>query len=228
MPALPRLRTTIVQSTQTLKPMFSAKIERIRFLRAIARPVDAQNVSFSGSHCSIQRHAARRAGRVGDASQRRRWYSSSKLGGPLGPSTDSRRGLRKHFVTFGRIWTRRFKKIRHRLWMRAEGRCAPSTSTPAGAEAPSPASTWSQALLAAGSTPTATGPALRRPALRRRLRLGPVISGVVGLASVGVTHRPLLADGVCPDQRARGRPRRRTARGLLVNDLGAGAALVRR
>ena len=35
MPTLPRLITTIVQSTQMLKPRFSAKIEKIRFLRAI-------------------------------------------------------------------------------------------------------------------------------------------------------------------------------------------------
>src|SRR5215218_7621046 len=55
MPTLPRLRTMIVHRTQTLKPRFSAKIDKIRFLRAIARPVDAQNASFSGSHRSIQR-----------------------------------------------------------------------------------------------------------------------------------------------------------------------------
>ena len=42
MPTLPRLITTIVHSTQTLKPRFSAKIEKIRFLRAIALPVASQ------------------------------------------------------------------------------------------------------------------------------------------------------------------------------------------
>ena len=38
-PALPRLRTTIVHSTQMLKPRCSAKIENARFLRAIRLPV---------------------------------------------------------------------------------------------------------------------------------------------------------------------------------------------
>ena len=39
MPTLPRLRTTIVQSTQTQKPMCSANIDKTRFLRAIRWPV---------------------------------------------------------------------------------------------------------------------------------------------------------------------------------------------
>jgi len=55
MPTLARFRTMIVHSTQTLKPMFSAKIEKARFLRAILRPVVSQKASSSGSQCSIQR-----------------------------------------------------------------------------------------------------------------------------------------------------------------------------
>ena len=49
MPMFPRLRTMMVHSTQTLKPMFSAKMENMRFLRAMRCPVVAQNVSSSGS-----------------------------------------------------------------------------------------------------------------------------------------------------------------------------------
>src|SRR5688572_7278333 len=45
--------TTIVHSTQTLKPRCSAKIDNARFLRAIRLPVRSQNASFSGSQCSI-------------------------------------------------------------------------------------------------------------------------------------------------------------------------------
>ena len=54
-PALARFRTTIVQRTQTLKPMCSAKIDRARFLRATERPSDAQKRSSSGRQSSIQR-----------------------------------------------------------------------------------------------------------------------------------------------------------------------------
>ena len=57
MPTLPRLRTTIVHSTQTLKPMCSAKIEKMRFLRAIRSPVRRPERSSSGSQSSIQRPA---------------------------------------------------------------------------------------------------------------------------------------------------------------------------
>ena len=49
MPMFARLMTTIVHSTQTLKPRFSAKIEKMRFLRAIFLPDDSQNASSSGS-----------------------------------------------------------------------------------------------------------------------------------------------------------------------------------
>ena len=59
MPMLARLRTTIVHSTQMLNPMCSAKIEKIRFLRAMRLPVLSQNASFSGSQCSIQRPLVR-------------------------------------------------------------------------------------------------------------------------------------------------------------------------
>src|SRR3954447_4421202 len=55
MPMLPRLSTTIVHSTQMLKPMCSANIESMRFLRAIFSPVAAQNSSLSGSQWSIHR-----------------------------------------------------------------------------------------------------------------------------------------------------------------------------
>ena len=48
-PTLARLMTTIVHSTQTLKPRCSAKIERARLRRAMRRPVVSQNRSFSGS-----------------------------------------------------------------------------------------------------------------------------------------------------------------------------------
>ena len=54
-PALARLMTTIVHSTQIEKPRFSAKIERIRFFLAIFLPVLSQNASSSGSQSSIQR-----------------------------------------------------------------------------------------------------------------------------------------------------------------------------
>src|SRR3954453_4552948 len=54
-PTLPRLITTIVQSTQMLKPKCSAKIEKERFLRAIRSPFSSQNRSSSGSQSSIQR-----------------------------------------------------------------------------------------------------------------------------------------------------------------------------
>src|SRR3954469_22253323 len=54
-PALARLMTTIVHSTQIEKPRFSAKIERTRFFLAIFRPLLCQNASSSGSHSSIQR-----------------------------------------------------------------------------------------------------------------------------------------------------------------------------
>src|SRR5215831_9311825 len=55
MPALARLMTMIVQSTQTLKPRCSAKIENSRFLRATALPPPSQNRSSSGSQLSIHR-----------------------------------------------------------------------------------------------------------------------------------------------------------------------------
>ena len=48
-PTFTRLITMIVHSTQIAKPMCSAKIESIRFLRAIRLPVASQNCSFSGS-----------------------------------------------------------------------------------------------------------------------------------------------------------------------------------
>ena len=54
-PMLPRLMTTIVQSTQMLKPMCSAMIEKTRFLVAIRFPVVSQKIGSSGSQCSIQR-----------------------------------------------------------------------------------------------------------------------------------------------------------------------------
>ena len=54
-PALARLMTMIVHSTQTEKPRFSAKIERIRFFLAIFLPVLSQKASSSGSQSSIQR-----------------------------------------------------------------------------------------------------------------------------------------------------------------------------
>src|SRR5436305_496461 len=59
MPMFARLMTTIVQSTQMLKPRFSAKIEKIRFLRAILLPEDSHIASSSGSHFSIQRPRVR-------------------------------------------------------------------------------------------------------------------------------------------------------------------------
>src|SRR5918997_2591774 len=54
-PALARLMTTIVHSTQIENPRCSAKIDSVRFLRAIRRPPDSQNASSSGSHSSSQR-----------------------------------------------------------------------------------------------------------------------------------------------------------------------------
>ncbi len=54
MPMLARLMTTMVQMTQTLNPMCSAKIESARLRRAILRPPPAQNCSLSGSQWSIQ------------------------------------------------------------------------------------------------------------------------------------------------------------------------------
>ncbi len=54
-PALARLMTTIVHSTQIEKPRFSAKIERTRFFLAIRLPERCQNVSSSGSQSSSQR-----------------------------------------------------------------------------------------------------------------------------------------------------------------------------
>ena len=55
MPMFARLMTTIVHSTHTLKPRFSAKIEKMRFLRAIFLAPDSQTASSSGSHFSIHR-----------------------------------------------------------------------------------------------------------------------------------------------------------------------------
>jgi hypothetical protein len=52
-PTLPRLITITVHSTQIEKPRCSAKIEKIRFLRAICLPRLSQNCSFSGSQLSI-------------------------------------------------------------------------------------------------------------------------------------------------------------------------------
>src|SRR5438552_3696917 len=49
-PTLPRLITTIVHSTQTLKPMCSANTDKTRFFRASDLPVRSQNSSSSGSH----------------------------------------------------------------------------------------------------------------------------------------------------------------------------------
>src|SRR4051812_27955040 len=54
-PMLPRLITTIVHSTQMLKPRFSAKIESARFFRATRLPVCSQNCSSSGFQSSIHR-----------------------------------------------------------------------------------------------------------------------------------------------------------------------------
>src|SRR5260370_12861328 len=55
MPALARLRTTIVHNTHTLKPRCSANIDSARFFLAIFSPVRSQNASSSGSQWSIQR-----------------------------------------------------------------------------------------------------------------------------------------------------------------------------
>src|SRR5438309_2374381 len=55
MPMLARLRTTIVHSTHTLKPMCSANMEKARFLLATFSPVLSQKDSLSGSQSSIQR-----------------------------------------------------------------------------------------------------------------------------------------------------------------------------
>jgi hypothetical protein len=53
MPMFARLMTTIVQRTHTENPRFSARIDQPRFRRAICFPVVSQNVSSSGSQCSI-------------------------------------------------------------------------------------------------------------------------------------------------------------------------------
>ena len=45
-PMLPRLRTTIVHSTQTLNPMCSANIEKMRFLLAIFSPDASSTVEI--------------------------------------------------------------------------------------------------------------------------------------------------------------------------------------
>ena len=63
-PTLARLITTIVHRTQMLKPMCSAKIEKIRLRRAMLRPVVSQNWSFSGSQWSIQCPRRRAASEV--------------------------------------------------------------------------------------------------------------------------------------------------------------------
>jgi hypothetical protein len=62
MPMLPRLMTTIVHSTQTLKPRCSAKIDQIRFRWATFLPVVSQKTASSGSQWSI--HGSRRAALV--------------------------------------------------------------------------------------------------------------------------------------------------------------------
>src|SRR5918997_1538287 len=67
MPALPRLMTTIVQITQTLKPRCSENIDHIRLRRAIRAPVCAQKVSSSGSQWSIQWAPRLRPGGAGSA-----------------------------------------------------------------------------------------------------------------------------------------------------------------
>src|SRR3954470_20151299 len=54
-PALARLMTTIVQSTQIEKPRCSAKIEKPRFFLAIRLPRARQKASSSGFQSSIQR-----------------------------------------------------------------------------------------------------------------------------------------------------------------------------
>ncbi len=72
-PALARLMTTIVHSTQIEKPRFSAKIESTRFFLAIFLPRVSQNVSSSGSQSSSQRPRRDGAGagvRSGGASVR--------------------------------------------------------------------------------------------------------------------------------------------------------------
>ena len=52
----------MLQSSQTEKPMCSAKIDQIRLRRAIGRPVLSQNCGSSGSQWSIQRGRAAGAG----------------------------------------------------------------------------------------------------------------------------------------------------------------------
>src|SRR6266498_2787017 len=54
-PAFARLITTTDHSTHSANPRCSAKIEKMRFLRAIFLPVDSQNCSSSVCQSSIQR-----------------------------------------------------------------------------------------------------------------------------------------------------------------------------
>src|SRR5690606_27297975 len=54
-PAAPMLVTTVPQMTQTLKPRFSAKTEKLRFFLAVRFPPDSQNSVLSGSQWSSQR-----------------------------------------------------------------------------------------------------------------------------------------------------------------------------
>src|ERR1700712_4443537 len=55
MPTFERLSTTMVHSTQMLKPRFSANTLQIRFLRATGLPSPSQNSSLSGSQSWSQR-----------------------------------------------------------------------------------------------------------------------------------------------------------------------------
>jgi hypothetical protein len=70
MPTFARLMTMIVHSTQMLNPRFSAKIEKTRFLRAIALPVCSQKASSSGLQSSIQRPRVRNFARPRASSAR--------------------------------------------------------------------------------------------------------------------------------------------------------------
>lgn len=54
-PTDPRLTTTMLIRLHTVKPRFSARMEKNRFLRAILLPVASQNDGSSGSQCSIHR-----------------------------------------------------------------------------------------------------------------------------------------------------------------------------
>src|SRR5690606_24624902 len=54
-PAAPMLVTTVPQMTQTLKPRFSAKTEKLRFFLAVRFPPDSQNSVLSGFQWSSQR-----------------------------------------------------------------------------------------------------------------------------------------------------------------------------